>query len=100
MRLTSNERNHALQNPAPCVGSVPRVCGAVGCQVGVCLLGEADLQVGSEVLSGGEGVFPHHHVGYVVDGEAELRQCCVELIQAGRQRTRLHDSNCFTITII
>lgn len=50
-----------------------------------CLLGEADLQVRGEVLSGCEGVFPHHHVGDIVDGEAEFRQRCVELIQAGRE---------------
>ena len=57
-----------------------------GVCVCVCLLGEADLQVGGEVLSGGEGVFPHHHVGHVVDGEAEFGQRRVQLIQAGRER--------------
>lgn len=36
-------------------------------------LGESDLQVGGEVLSGCEGVLPHHQVGNVVDGEAEFR---------------------------
>jgi len=59
------------------------------CVMHACLLGEADLQVGGEVLSGSEGVFPHHHVGDIVDREAEFRQRCVELIQAGRERTRL-----------
>lgn len=35
-------------------------------------LGEADLQVGGEVFAGGKGMFPHHHVGHVVNGEAQL----------------------------
>lgn len=35
-------------------------------------LGEANLQVGGQILAWGEGVLPDHHVGYVVDGEAKL----------------------------
>lgn len=48
---------------------------AVGRQIvlWVCLLGEADLQVRGEVLSGSERVLPHHQVGNVVYGEAEFR---------------------------
>lgn len=35
-------------------------------------LGEADLQVGGQILAWGEGVLPDHHVGYIVDGEAKF----------------------------
>lgn len=52
-------------------GGIP--CGCRQIVIWVCLLGEADLQVRGEVLSGSERVLPHHQVGNVVDGEAEFR---------------------------
>lgn len=50
------------------------------------LLSEANLQVGGQVLAWGEGVLPDHHVGDVVDGEAELGQSSVQFIQTVKTR--------------
>lgn len=72
---------HAHDGPADGEGSRrsdqsredPPLGSCTGCHVCVLLLGEADLQVRGEVLSGSERVLPHHQVGNVVDGEAEFR---------------------------
>lgn len=52
-------------------------------------LGEADLQVGGQILAWGKGMLPDHHVGYIVDGEAKLWQGCVQFIQARKMEKNL-----------
>lgn len=55
-------------------------------------LSEADLQVGGEIFAWGEGVLPDHHVGDVIDGETQLRQRRVQLVQAGNTKEGVSDS--------
>lgn len=45
--------------------------------------------MGGQILAWGEGVLPDHHVGHVVDREAELRQSGVQFVQTVKKATAL-----------